>query len=48
MTKRRCKLFAGDILNAIEKIEVFIDGMDLGFLACPPFTFLCNVSHLLV
>jgi len=28
MTNRSCKLFAGDILNAIEKIEEFIDGMD--------------------
>jgi uncharacterized protein with HEPN domain len=28
MTKRSYKLFAKDILNAIEKIEEFIDGMD--------------------
>ena len=27
-TKRSYKLFAKDILHAIEKIEVFIDGMD--------------------
>lgn len=29
MTERSYKLFAQDILHAIEKIEIFIDGMDI-------------------